>query len=822
MGYNDSLDIGKELKKRKSEEKGEAKSANDLFKTAKEPNVKVKTVTHDRAEAIAEAQETPEIDNVNFEKPRKREKVKLGPMILGRRERIEKFICIEVLIMFASLIIFKSGNLSYIDSQVDKSVRQQLSDQTLINLKQQYPLASPIDLAKKANQILLPLSQGEEFSKLKADTAQKYKDEFKWPDGTPYLFTPEAWAFINEYDINPQTAYLWFGVLSIIIVLMVFFACAMITKSYYAAFVSAIIFLLMPSVLDAISAGSGGIAEISILAGILIIIGFIGFFAGKIKYTWLIPLFAGIILSIHLHTWIHWLFAAIAGIILIYASKLSKRITALAWIASAGIFTFIFWYARSRPNIWPSELFYLIDPRSVIGAIGGYAILLIAFAGLWLLIFKEDEYPRQLIFIAGAFASLLGSAFSSISTLSSAALVAAILIAVLMERIIAKAPEWFDFMNFKILKENSKITWSFIFVLIAVLIMWHGVSAISSNIPIINDATVNAAGQLAGNNIIFSWDGNENAISYFANVKTLGSATANSKEAVLLSRALTEADEAKTIDSLRLLSCGLNEAFSKLKESDTRKWYILQNIIHKDKQSAAKWLADNNQPDITDITHCQPSNAAIVVSDETMQQLDEIFSLSSWTPAIHEFTDQQKIADEAMMTKDEAVKLFTPTYHDLTVSNNFNCVETNSTILCDKLEINKETLEIQNPPFAGIIIVGDEVKHKDYADAKGPLQLIITKTSKDQYVGRAVDPDAINFQAVKLWAGIGTKYFEPIFLNTEQGRIVAYKIHWNAGANIVLSPELIKTEESNPAIDSLILQQSKKAELKNKLTQSLN
>jgi len=816
------LDIGKELKKRKSEAKGEAKSADDLVKSAKEPNVKVKTVTHDRAEAIAEAQDTPNIDSINFEKPRKREKVKLGPIVLDRRQKIEKFVCIAILILFASLIIFKSGNLSYIDAKVDSAVRQQLSDQTLINLKQQYPLASPIDLAKKANAMLLPLSQGKEFIKLKEDTAKKYKEEFKWPSGIPYLFTPESWAFVTEYNLNPETSYFWFGVLSIIIVLMVFFACSITSKSYYAAFISAIIFILMPSVLDSLAAGSPGISELSILAGILIILGFGGFFSGKAGYFWFIPLIAGVLLAIHLHTWIHWLFAVITGIILIYASKLSKKITAVAWIASAALFSFIFWYFRSRPDIWPSKLFYFIDPRSIIGALGGYFIVLLALAGLWLLIFKEDEYPRQLIFIAGAFASLVGSAFSSISTLSSAALVAAILIAVLMERVISNAPAWFAFMNFRVLNENSKIVWSFIFAFLVVLIMWQGASSITNSVPVVNDRMVNAGYSLNANSLLFSWDETESAWKYFADTRVLGASTSTSKEAVLLAKAFTESNETRAINDLRALSCGLNSAFGKLDGSDTRKWHVIQSIIHIDKESAQSWLSDRNQPDITDITHCSPESAGIIVSDSAISQIDRIFSLSEWSPALHEFANHEDIKNEAMLSDAELERLLVPEYHELTMSSNFNCVETNGTILCDKLEINKTDLSMSTSAFTGLTIVDKDARHIDYADAKGPLQLVITKISDNQYVGRAVDPDAFNFQLISLWAGIGTKYFEPVFLNTEQERIIAYKIHWNADARVILSPELIKQEELNPAIESIISQQSKKAELENKLTQSLN
>ncbi len=315
-----------------------------------------------------------------------------------------------------------------------------------------------------------------------------------------------------------------------------------------------------------------------------------------------------------------------------------------------GPLSFIIIKAASHENLWPNVYTTVAELNeaslsSIIGAIGGTLMFLIALLGVVLLLLKKENKESNakfsillLLWIFGMiYASTKGIRFTFV--LGPAFAIAFGIALGLMYKYIT---DWLS-SGMSMNKTFAKTLIILLFCLLFISPIKTSYSASKNDLPIINDAWWNSLTKIKTesqpNAIINSWWDFGHHFKYIADrAVTFDGGTQNSPMAHWIGYALLTSNEKEAVGILRMLDCGSNKAFEEL-DKTIKNTHVTVEILHKivslSKDDAivelAKYGLKGEQiNNAMQYTHCNPPENYFITSEDMVGKAGVWAHFGSW------------------------------------------------------------------------------------------------------------------------------------------------------------------------------------------------
>ncbi|MBI4448846.1 hypothetical protein HY641_02355 [Candidatus Woesearchaeota archaeon] len=334
-------------------------------------------------------------------------------------------------------------------------------------------------------------------------------------------------------------------------------------------------------------------------------------------------------------------------------------------------FAFILIQQAAHDTLWPNVYTTVaelntVDFNGILGSIGGWTYVIIAFFGIIFAMTKKDEhgwydfkFGLMLLFWIAAtmYASTKGVRFLMLLSIPIA-----ICISSFVGNLCEFAGAWLK--RTMDVPAGKHILAVILFVMLIFSNLWPAAKGTSTqNIPLINDAWWNTLVEIDAkanpDAIITSWwDFGHWFKAIAKRPVTFDGGTQNTPVAHWVGKILMTSDEAEAMGILRMLNCGSNRAAelidTQLNKDTDKTVDILYRIfkLSKDASRAELVRSGITNPDhILEYTHCNPPQSFVIASDDMIGKGGVWAHFGSWN-----FTRAQLYVETKNMTRAQAVE----------------------------------------------------------------------------------------------------------------------------------------------------------------------
>jgi len=512
---------------------------------------------------------------------------------------------------------------------------------------------------------------------------------------------------------------------------------------------------------------------------------------------------------------------------------------------------FIFIKSAAHSTLWPNVYTTVaeLNPASIkaiINSVGGTFLFSIAVLGIILILLNKDKFRKYNIeyfilltiwFVGTIYAATKGIRFTLLlAPAFSVAFGSALGI------IYQKVTNWFD----KELNINKILTGTVLIILFAVLLISPAKADFKrtkADLPLVNDAWWDSLTKIkeesAPNAIINSWWDFGHHFKYIADrAVTFDGGSQNKPMAHWIGNALLTNNEKEAVGILRMLDCGSNKAFEKIreeKEDTIESIDLLYEIIVLNKTAAKEHLSSAGITDVDavlELTHCEAPENYFITSGDMVGKAGVWGHFGSWDfEKAYIWTNLRKLNKDDMISamktkfnydneKAEQVYYKIQSIDDEKAANNWispwpgymsqlvNCQTKGNAVTCNNgaiIDLTNLDAKIQVQGGTGIprslvyINENKEIQEKTFSNSKIDASVVLVP-SGNGFKSLLCNPLLANSMFTRMYFmdGHGLEHFE-LFderIQPTGEKIYVWKVNWDGGEARTLKSLIEKTKVS--------------------------